>query len=847
MPIDPNTITWDDAPAPQQRGPVYGPGPKAPAAPTPFQVEDQHIQRTNAERSAIEFEQKQREWNATHNPDGSKKPEAASGGGKNIPEVSARGIQGNIATLAQIDAALAALNGRPQSIGPGTGFFGDTVTQFNDPDGTNTRASIGKIGAVTIHDLSGAAVSASEAPRFQPFVPTVTDRPEVARAKLEKFREELRRQIDEQDAYYSPANGYMPYTTPGMDAYRQSDKQVQDAAPPPAFGGQQTLMNQEGQIAGVSHNNGDEQLTVASGDTRREDNPALAGVRDEYIRRLGSGASTGELIQWARSAGINDPEAYRSIAEQVKFRDANPGVAISEYDTTQLDDQVVPLTATEKGAFNSADSAPGAFFMSAGDAATGFNMDSLVGMTGGNAERARLGMQEVSDRHAPASLLGTVTGGTLASLAAGGGAGALGLKAGQAALAGDTAYGAFAGAGGTDYAADGSEATLGDRATGAFKGTLASLLGSGVGTAVTRGASNIGNAAVGTMRSADIPMTIGQQVGQSGRIGAAVKGIEDRVAGLPVVGDIVNARRAEGYRKFNSKSFDKALEPIGGAVGDKVGGDAVEEAAQQVQGAFGKALAGKVAQADQRLGRDLTTASTQTLAIPRVGQEVGDNIQDILAPYMNGPQLSGEAMQTISQELRKLKAGYKTKEPALANRIGKAIDATEDAIFGLFRRQTPEVMPAYNAAKQAYRRVSILADAVNAADNQTDNVFTPAQLNRADKANAKKYEGSLSAAAGPRQFRDFAKAAQEVLPNKVPDSGTAGRILVPAAAAGLVGADSYTSDGVNGGTMTLAAILAGAYTKAGQRVLTRGAVKNKAAQRAITAAAGSSAAALTTQ
>jgi hypothetical protein len=814
------------------------------------------------------------------------KPTGGAGSeNKNIPEVSARGIQGNLTTLAEIEGALATLNGRPESIGPGTGFFGDYVTQFNDPDGTQARAMIGQIGAAKIHDLSGAAVSASEAPRFNPFVPSVTDRPEVARQKLERFRDELLNQINEADAYYSPANGYMPYTTPGMEAYRQRSQASTQAGAPPAFGGgaapvvappaagsppisegaPPTLgpagpgINADGMIAGNVHDAGAAQVQGLLTDAfRQEDDPALAGVRGEYLARLGRGDSAQEIIQWARTAGIS-PTTFGSIAKQVQFRRLNPQVALSEYDTGEIDDRFVEVDPRVRSMTDLGRSPVGAGIIAAGDAASGFTLDNLVGMTGGNAEQARLGMGQIAAENPKANLAGTVVGGTLAALAAEGTAGVAGIGAGAARTIGaDTLFGLAAGAGGTDYASDGTPATATDRLVGAGKGGLAALVTGGIANRILPTPGGTATGSVQSLDAAGVPMTLGQRVGPNGRLGAMVKGAEDRVAGLPVVGDMINARRREGVSAFNTSAFNKALEPVGGSISGKVGADAVADAHQQVQDAFTTALAGRAVNADAQFATDLTNASTRTLALPRVGPEVGDSVREILAPYMTGAQITGETMQTISRELRALKAGYAKSEPALASRIGKSIDATEDAIFGMFRRQAPDVLPAYDAAKQAFRRVSILADAVNAADNQADGLFTPAQLNRADKTNAKKYEGSLSAAAGPRQFRDYARAAQDVLPNMVPDSGTAGRIILPLVAGGMVGADqAFTDNGVNGGTLTLAAILAGAYTKAGQRVLTkpsRGvktgvgrAITSEPSRKAIGAAASSSAAALTTQ
>ena len=144
-----------------------------------------------------------------------------------IPVGAITGIQENLKALREIDSSLAALKGRPQSIGTGTGWLGDTVTQWNDPDGTDVRSRVANIGAVKIHDLSGAAVSASEAPRFTPFVPKVDDQPDVARKKLENFRENLKAQVKEQLGFYTPQNGFLPYHSPEADAFLAGDRPAQ--------------------------------------------------------------------------------------------------------------------------------------------------------------------------------------------------------------------------------------------------------------------------------------------------------------------------------------------------------------------------------------------------------------------------------------------------------------------------------------------------------------------------------------------------------------------------------------------------------------------------------------------
>ncbi len=155
------------------------------------------------------------DWQARHFPDGTLRPNA--GQVDKIPDSGVTAIQGNLASLRNVNDALTLFDKHPHAVGWTTGALGDKFTQWNDPDGIETRAAISKVGAYKIHDLSGAAVSLSEAPRFSPFVPTVSDSPEAARKKLINLRRELRATANEQLGFFTPDNGYMPYKGPGIE------------------------------------------------------------------------------------------------------------------------------------------------------------------------------------------------------------------------------------------------------------------------------------------------------------------------------------------------------------------------------------------------------------------------------------------------------------------------------------------------------------------------------------------------------------------------------------------------------------------------------------------------------
>jgi hypothetical protein len=807
------------------------------------------VSQGSAAISAAKEERDRAEWLATHNPDGSPKAQPTFGDQQTANAKSANldTLVGQINRVQQLyDKGL-----RDEAI-PILSSLSEYLPTPSNKQFDAAAAGMAEQGLAAFRVPGVGSQSDTELRQFvEANKPNAGDYDSQIEEKLRQLR--LRVDNARQAAGLPPAQ--WGSTASDDEAVPPPLGASGGTAPPPPAGTTPPingpLVNSEGQIAGNTHDNGGNGATgIARGEERRVDNPILAGVRDEYLDRLGRGDSAEQLIKWAKQAGVH-PSAFGSIQAQVKFRREHPEINLSEYDTSELDDKFVPLSQAERQTAEDVDTPLGAYLVNAGDAASGFTLDNMVGLAGGNAERARLGMGEISDRNPVASMAGTITGGAMAAL---GGEAALGMRGVAAglprALAADSAYGAAAGAGGTD---DGSNRLLG-AGMGAVAGAGGSLAGYGAGNALVRMARGVSDPSVNALRTEGVnALTVGQTYGNSGRIGTAIKSVEDRLSGLPVVGDMVNSRRSEGVRQFNSRAFDKALEPIGGTVGDVVGEEAVERAQQQVSQAFTAALAGKGAAPDQAFVRDLSVAVQGVRSVKRIGDEITDEIGEIMRPYSGDPLLSGEALDDISRGLRDLKGRYMSDPLGVS--AAKRIDRVERAVFDLFDRQASGTVPEYMAARQAYRRLSVLEDAVLKARNQKDRVFSAAQLGQSDRGNAKKFGGKRAAARGDTPFHDYQTAGQDVLPNSVPDSGTAGRLLVPLAlVGGGAGADQMGGGGTTG--LTIGAILAALYSRTGQRLLTkpgrgmkagtrrRAAMENPATRRALaaTGAAGSAAA-----
>jgi len=632
--------------------------------------------------------------------------------------------------------------------------------------------------------------------RFGPFIPKPGDPDQVIEKKIARLHEIAAEQ--ERQA---------------LDALGELPAQQQINGPAPA------------QTVPVPANPELPPVTPSQGGTQSVVDPRRQQIAGEIGSLIAKGADRNVIM--GRAVGMDpslrgDPRFRAAVDQALQFR-ASPDWAkwqrLNKGKAYPVDPSFYTreeqLTPPEQLLNEAAQSPGGAYAAGAADTLTGGTLDELIGALGGNADTARQSQQMISAENPTASFLGNLTGGTLAALGGEAALSRLGMApgAGRALLA-DTGFGAGYGAGSAD---DGSR--LSGAALGAATGAGGNLLGRGITSGLGRVTAGVSDPAVQALVKENIPVTLGQAVGKAGPVGRMIKGAEDRLSGLPIVGDAISARRVEGIEAMNAKAFDKALEPINKTVGNISGEEAVDKAQGLVGNAFNDALRGKAAAVDRPFITEAASAKRAIQALPRVGGEVESSIDEVVNSYFDpSGNISGENMQALLRDLGAIKRGY--QNDPLGHRVGKAVGMVEKSVENLFRRQAPDVMPQYDAAKQAFRRLSIVEDAVLRGKN-TGGKFTPGQLGMADRANAKKYSGSHAAAAGKGEFHDFQRNAQDVLPNQVPDSGTAGRLLLPLGLVGGAGVGAAGGDAQGGATtgLTLAGLLALAYSKQGQRAL----------------------------
>jgi hypothetical protein len=132
---------------------------------------------------------------------------------KPVPTGAKAGYVGNSQALKNIDRAIKAATDNPEAFGVENYMplqIRDRLPGKGSNGGVSARAIVAQISSQKIHDLSGAAVTATEFPRLRPFIPLATDRADVVIQKLENMRLEYQSILEQTEAAYGPDSGYRP-------------------------------------------------------------------------------------------------------------------------------------------------------------------------------------------------------------------------------------------------------------------------------------------------------------------------------------------------------------------------------------------------------------------------------------------------------------------------------------------------------------------------------------------------------------------------------------------------------------------------------------------------------------
>jgi len=310
---------------------------------------------------------------------------------------------------------------------------------------------------------------------------------------------------------------------------------------------------------------------------------------------------------------------------------------------------------------------------------------------------------------------------------------------------------------------------------GAQERLFAGGLGAAGGAAGVKLAGAIGgvkpsqiNPNVAMLQQEGVYLTPGQHAG------GFFKSLEDKATSFPILGNIINKSRMEGIEDFNKAAMRRATLP--GMNVEGVGREAIQDLRLGLGDAYESLLPKLSFKPDKQFLADLTNLRSLASQLPDKAAQFERIVENQLIKRMT-PQgnMSGDSLKVAESEIGRLAAGYRS-DPAFENRqLGDALTELQDLIRQNLVRNNPkyaEELSTINKAYANFKRIQRAAAGVGAEEG----VFTPAQLNAAVKA-MDKSKDKRAFSEGTAMLQDLSSAGKAVMPSKVPDSGTAGRLM----------------------------------------------------------------------
>lgn len=310
---------------------------------------------------------------------------------------------------------------------------------------------------------------------------------------------------------------------------------------------------------------------------------------------------------------------------------------------------------------------------------------------------------------------------------------------------------------------------------GAAFGAAMPVVGAGLSRVISPKSSI--NPDVALLKSQGVQPTIGQTLG--GRWNA----LEEKMTSIPIIGDAIASARGKALTQFNSAAINRAASPIGERV-DGVGQKAVAEAGNALSKAYDDAIGQvKFIRFDSQFAQDAVQLKSMAQGLlPPMRAKFNALFDDVVGgrTSVSGTML-GETVKKVDSELGTMAGRFGKSSVASEQELADAVKQLQSLLRQQVARSNPEASAAMKAADEGWANLVRVEGAAKAAKN-SDGIFTPAQLNMAIQA-ADNSVRKRAVSRGAALMQDLGNAGQNVLGNKVPNSGTAERLMYGGGAA----------------------------------------------------------------
>lgn len=288
--------------------------------------------------------------------------------------------------------------------------------------------------------------------------------------------------------------------------------------------------------------------------------------------------------------------------------------------------------------------------------------------------------------------------------------------------------------------------------------------------------------------------TPGQLASQIPLVGEALRKVESGATSVPIVGSLIERGAQKVNEQFNKVIGDRVLAPMGEKVPKNVGAgeDLINYVNQKVENAY-DTITPKLSISNVTY-RDPASASGFTSTIKVLNDKLGEVTQGlpsskghdlasmvrsefnkyILEPLATNRSMTGKEFRDAEKNIGRVAHSY-IRNPELYD-VGVALRELQGELRQELVNQNPKLAKELQGIHLAFRRHLPMERAASYVGAE-GRVFNPSQFESAVKAETK---GKGKFASGKGLLYPESQAALGILGKKVPDSGTAGRLMTGA-------------------------------------------------------------------
>lgn len=494
--------------------------------------------------------------------------------------------------VAQMEQQFRAGPGATTGISGALDYLPFTENQQFDRTGNSVRGHVGTALGFTGGQLNSVAEAEMA---VGPYLPASGDRDAVILDKIQRLKD----LANDARTRSTAILGGVPDQYGNIGPVEEVAQAAQSALAQPTQGRDTTPALLGGNSGGPDFGNPapDPSGFVPYGSTmRRENNPQWKGVNEAVKGMIVAGQSPDQISAYLQQQGIST-DALSGVGQAIDYyrRTGKKDFRVN------VDDIEVPMSGVEQFRNNAPQTRLGTAAATALNAG-GFGIPQAL---------AGDQLQYLRDQNPVSAFAGDVTGivGATSALGKAGGslAGKLtpslltgGGKAGNVAraVAPDAAYGAIYGG-----------VTEGDPLTGAATATIGSGAGQLLGKGLQKTFTGVTDPAVQYLTQRGIPLSLGETLGNNSIIGRQMQ----RMESIPVLGDLMSARRGEARDAVYRATLEDAVAPVGGRID---AADPLASAQSAIGNAYENAVGDVTVPLDSRFFDELGAARNSASTLP---------------------------------------------------------------------------------------------------------------------------------------------------------------------------------------------------------------------------------------